>query len=178
MEMVKRVPRLKQWSKFHKSSRSGKKAYILYWDHFGVDLSGAAFVQSVNHCFFRHLKGKVFFAVTAFFLILPSVLSLIFRSNRVKPSDALHLNRNAIRRVVESHHASNARVFGSVLHGQDTDGSDLDILIDPTPETTLMDVATIQVELQRLLGVTVDVLTPKALPDSFRNQVLAEAVPV
>ena len=57
-------------------------------------------------------------------------------------------------------------------------GSDLDILIDPTPETTLMDVARIQVELQRLLGVSVDVLTPRALPDAFRNHVLAEAMPV
>lgn len=96
----------------------------------------------------------------------------------LKPSDALHLNRAAIRRVVESHRARNARVFGSVLRGQDTDGSDLDILIDPTPETTLMDVAAIQVELERLLGVSVDVLTPRALPDSFRSRVLSEAVPV
>ncbi|CAD5366835.1 Nucleotidyltransferase [Rubrivivax sp. A210] len=96
----------------------------------------------------------------------------------MKPSEALASNRAAIRQVVESHRACNARVFGSVLHGQDTEGSDLDILIDPTPNTTLMDVAAIQVELERLLGVTVDVLTPRALPDSFRNRVLSEAVPV
>lgn len=96
----------------------------------------------------------------------------------MKPSDALNLHRAMIRHVVESHHARNARIFGSVLHGQDTDNSDLDILIDPTPETTLMDVAAIQVELQRLLGISVDVLTPKALPDAFRNRVLSEAVPV
>jgi len=69
-------------------------------------------------------------------------------------------------------------VFGSVLRGQGTDGSDLDILIDPTLETTLMDVAAIQADLQRLLGVSVDVLTPKALPDSFRSQILSEAEPV
>ena len=96
----------------------------------------------------------------------------------MKPSEALASNRAAIRRVVESHRARNARVFGSVLHGRDTEGSDLDILIDPTPETTLMDVATIQVELQRLLGVSVDVLTPRALPDVFRSRILEEAIPV
>ena len=45
-------------------------------------------------------------------------------------------------------------------------------------QATLMDVAAIQVELQRLLGVSVDVLTPRALPDEFRNQVISEAVPV
>ena len=96
----------------------------------------------------------------------------------MKPSEALASNRAVIRQVVESHRARNARVFGSVLHGQDTDSSDLDLLIDPTSETTLMDVAAIQVELQRLLGVSVDVLTPRALPDSFRNHVLSEAVPI
>ena len=96
----------------------------------------------------------------------------------MKPSIALQTNRAAIRTVVERHRACNARVFGSVLRGDDHEGSDLDILIDPTPNTTLMDVAKIQVELEKLLGVSVDVLTPKALPDKFRNSVLAEAVPV
>ncbi|TRZ69097.1 MAG: nucleotidyltransferase [Comamonadaceae bacterium] len=96
----------------------------------------------------------------------------------MKPSLALQTNRAAIRTVVERHRGSNARVFGSVLHGDDHEGSDLDILIDPTPNTTLMDLAKIQVELETLLGVSVDVLTPKGLPDKFRNSVLAEAVPV
>jgi hypothetical protein len=96
----------------------------------------------------------------------------------MRPSLALQTNRAAIRSVVERHRGSNARVFGSVLHGDDHEGSDLDILIDPTPNTTLMDVAKIQVELETLLGVSVDVLTPKSLPEKFRNSVLAEAVPV
>ena len=96
----------------------------------------------------------------------------------MKPSEALASNRIAIRRVVEARRACNARVFGSVLHGRDIDGSDLDLLIDPTPETTLMEMAAIQGELQGLLGVTVDVLIPKALPDAFRGRVLSEAVTV
>jgi len=96
----------------------------------------------------------------------------------LKPSEALHLNRAAIRLVVEAHHARNARVFGSVLHGQDTESSDLDILIDPTPETTLFDIGAIRHKLGKLLGVPVDVLTPNALPDRFRALVIAEALPV
>jgi predicted nucleotidyltransferase len=96
----------------------------------------------------------------------------------MKPSLALQNHRAAIRAVVERHRASNARVFGSVLHGDDQEGSDLDILIDPTTNTTLMDVAKIQVELEELLGVSVDVLTPNALPDKFRSFVLAEAAAV
>jgi predicted nucleotidyltransferase len=50
--------------------------------------------------------------------------------------------------------------------------------VDPTPETTLLDIGAIRHELTELLGVEVDVLTPNALPDSFREAVLAQAVPV
>lgn len=96
----------------------------------------------------------------------------------MRPSEALKSNRAAIRRVVESHRARNARVFGSVLHGRDTNDSDLDLLIDPTPETTLFDIGAIRLELRKLLGVPVDVLTPNALPEKFRAAVLAEARPV
>lgn len=96
----------------------------------------------------------------------------------MKPSQALALHREDIRRIVESHRARNARVFGSVLHGHDTEDSDLDILVDPTPDTTLFDIGAIRHELLQLLGVQVDVLTPKALPDKFRSAVLSEARPV
>jgi len=96
----------------------------------------------------------------------------------MRPSEILALNRAAIREVVQSHRARNARVFGSVLHGQDTDDSDLDLLIDPTPETTLFDIGAIRHELGKLLGIPVDVLTPNALPDRFRATVLAQARPV
>jgi len=96
----------------------------------------------------------------------------------MKPSTVFEIKRDVIRAVVARHNASNARVFGSVVHGSDNEGSDLDILIDPTPKTSLMDVAKIQVELEALLGVKVDVLTPNALPEKFRHVVLAEALPV
>jgi len=96
----------------------------------------------------------------------------------MKPSIALQTHRLAIRTVVERHNARNARVFGSVLYGEDQEGSDLDILIDPTPDTTLFDIGAIRHELLQLLGVQVDVLTPNALPDSFRAKVINEARPV
>jgi predicted nucleotidyltransferase len=90
----------------------------------------------------------------------------------------LSFTYNGFPRVVERHRACNARVFGSVLHGNDHEGSDLDILIDPTPETTMFDIGAIRHELLQLLGVNVDVLTPNALPDAFREKVISEALPV
>ena len=96
----------------------------------------------------------------------------------MKPSTALRQYRNEIRQIVTKHHAENARVFGSVLKGEDRDDSDLDLLVDTTPETTLMDLGAIRLELKRLLTVEVDVLTPGGLPESFREQVLREASPL
>ena len=96
----------------------------------------------------------------------------------MRPSAALNVHRHSIRRIVEAHRVSNPRVFGSVVTGDDVDGSDLDILIDPTQETTLFDIGAIRHELLQLLGVPVDVITPNALPDKFRASVLAQAVPL
>ena len=94
----------------------------------------------------------------------------------MRPSVALQQHRDEIRRIALSHRVTNVRVFGSVLHGKDTDDSDLDLLVEPTSETTLMDIGAIQYELKKLLGITVDVLTPNALPNKFRAQILTEAV--
>ena len=69
-------------------------------------------------------------------------------------------------------------VFGSVLHGSDTVDSDLDILVDTTQDTTLFDLGAIRYKLRNLLGVPVDVLTPGALPEKFRQTVISEARPV
>ena len=96
----------------------------------------------------------------------------------MKPSEALAHHRLSIRRIVESHRASNTRVFGSVAQGTDSESSDLDLLIDPSAETTLFDIGAIRHELIQLLGMPVDVLTPQALPEKFRAAVLAGAVPV
>ncbi len=93
----------------------------------------------------------------------------------MKPSTALEHHREAIRQIIARHHVANAKVFGSVLRGQDTEDSDLDLLVDTTTKTTLMDIGAIRFELKLLLGIEVDVLTPNSLPDRFRDQILREA---
>lgn len=93
----------------------------------------------------------------------------------MRPSVALLNHREAIRAIALRHRVTNVRVFGSVVHGDDTEGSDLDLLVEPTQETTMMDIAKIQLELSHLLPVAVDVLTPNGLPAKFRGQVIAEA---
>lgn len=96
----------------------------------------------------------------------------------MKPSAALDLKRSAVRDVVGRFRTANPRVFGSVLRGTDQDGSDLDLLVDALPGATLFDLGGLLEELQDILGVPVDLLTPDDLPPRFRDHVLAEAIPV
>ena len=96
----------------------------------------------------------------------------------MRPSLALNQQRTTVRETARRFRVANPRVFGSVLHGTDQDGSDLDLLVDALPGATLFDLGGLQDELESLLGVHVDVLTPSDLPLKFRAQVLAEAQPV
>jgi uncharacterized protein len=97
---------------------------------------------------------------------------------RMRPSEILPQHRDAIRRIVLDSGMANPRLFGSVVHGDDADDSDLDLLVDPSPETSLLDIAKLQIELEPKMGIKVDIRTPKFLPVTFRDKVLAEAVPV
>lgn len=96
----------------------------------------------------------------------------------MKPSVVLESKRAAVREATTRYRAGNPRVFGSVIHGTDRDGSDLDLLVDPLPGATLFDLGGLQVELEEMLGVHVDLLTPGDLPLKYRDQVLAQAEPV
>ena len=96
----------------------------------------------------------------------------------MKPSRAIDLKRIEVREVMSRFRAANPRVFGSVLHGADREDSDLDLLVDALPGATLFDLGGLQVELEELLGVPVDLLTPGDLPPGMRERVLAEAQPV
>jgi predicted nucleotidyltransferase len=69
-------------------------------------------------------------------------------------------------------------LFGSVLHGTDRDDSDLDLLVDALPGTTLFDLGELQDELESMLGIHIDLLTPADLPQKYREEILAEAKPI
>ena len=96
----------------------------------------------------------------------------------MRPSLVLDMKRSAVREAVSRFRTANLRVFGSVLHGTDQDGSDLDLLVDALPGATLLDLGGLLDELESLLGIHIDLLTPGDLPPKFRAMVLAEARPV
>ncbi|MDO5680012.1 MAG: nucleotidyltransferase family protein [Pelistega sp.] len=97
----------------------------------------------------------------------------------MRPSEILASNRDAVLAIFAKYpKLVNPRVFGSVASGQDTELSDIDFLVDDLPQATLFDLGGLYVELNELLGVNVDVVTPGDLPQKFRDIVIKEAVPL
>ena len=97
----------------------------------------------------------------------------------MKPSEVLEKNREAIREVTRRNKAANPRVFGSVARGEDRLDSDLDILVDALPGTTLFDLGGLLEELQDLMaGTEIHLLTPGDFPTKMRDRVLEEAKPI
>ena len=93
----------------------------------------------------------------------------------MRPSEALPQHREAIRELVLRAGMANPRVFGSVLRGEDTGDSDLDILVDPAPRASLLAMELLQSRLASVTGVKVDLRTPEEIHPKFRDKVLAEA---
>ena len=91
-------------------------------------------------------------------------------------SQQLKTQRQAILRIVQIYGAKNLRIFGSVARGEDDDKSDLDLLVDLEPGRSLFDLGGLAIDLQDLLGCSVDVVTEKGLKQRIRDRVLQEAI--
>ncbi|MBP2548765.1 putative nucleotidyltransferase [Neorhizobium galegae] len=93
----------------------------------------------------------------------------------MRPSEVLEKNRDVIRRLVAKHKVTNPRVFGSVARGEDREDSDLDILVDTLPDTTLFDLGGLQSDLEKHLEIRIDVATSGRLRPRVRDRIMAEA---
>lgn len=90
----------------------------------------------------------------------------------------LKAKRREIIEIAARHGAHNVRVFGSVARGDAVPDSDIDFLVDVEPGTSLMDLGGLLMDLQELLGCSVDIVTEKGLRPRIRDRVLSEARPL
>lgn len=83
---------------------------------------------------------------------------------------------DALAALCHRHHIRRLSIFGSAIHGELTDQSDLDVLVEfETGCTPGLAFFRIQRELSELLGRPVDLNTPEDLSPHFRNAVMREA---
>lgn len=108
----------------------------------------------------------------------PESLERILSAARTRPSIPLAVYADAILDQARRFHLDNVRVFGSALRGQDTEHSDIDLLVSLTPAASLFDLGGFAHEVERLTGFDVDILTDDLEDDEHFAHVLTEAVPL
>ena len=97
----------------------------------------------------------------------PEVRDRLIAAMRPRPSDALRGHESAVLHIAARNGATRVRVFGSVAKGSDTVDSDLDLLVDPAPTTSLFDLFHLEDEIAELLGVHVDVVSVRTASDEM-----------
>ena len=79
--------------------------------------------------------------------------------------ELIEAKRAEIREVVRRHRGRTVAVFGSVARGDESSSSDIDLLVEFEPGSSLFDLLHITEELEELLGVPVDVISAGGLKD-------------
>ena len=90
----------------------------------------------------------------------------------------LQQKREAILEIARRYGASDIRIFGSVARGDNTEASDVDLIVRFEPGRSLFDHGGLLMDLQDLLGVKVDVISEDGMRERFRNHVMKEAIPL
>lgn len=88
----------------------------------------------------------------------------------------LKKNRQAILAIADEYGVYDVRVFGSVARGEETEQSDIDLLVKVKSGHSLLDLGGFLFDVRKLLDSDVDVVTDKGLRPRIREQVLREAV--
>ncbi|MBN8733816.1 MAG: nucleotidyltransferase family protein [Acidobacteria bacterium] len=90
--------------------------------------------------------------------------------------EELRGRRAEIVQVTARHGAGNVAVFGSVARGEETEESDVDLLIDVVGPTSAWFPGGLVAELEEMFGRRVQVVTRRSLHARIRETVLREAV--
>lgn len=97
----------------------------------------------------------------------PDVRDRLIAAMRPRPSDALRGHEAEVLSIAVRYGATRVRVFGSVAKGADTIESDLDLLVDPAPTTSLFDLFRMEDEIADLLGIAVEVVSARTASDEM-----------
>jgi len=80
--------------------------------------------------------------------------------------------------VLKKYEVKRAAFFGSIVRGEATEDSDIDLLIEFEGRKSLLDLVGLKLELQELLGREVDIITYKSLHPLLKERILNEQVVV
>ena len=90
----------------------------------------------------------------------------------------LKQKREEILDIAAKHGAQNVRLFGSAVRGEETESSDIDLLVQVGPDASPWFPAGLILDLEELLGLSVDIVTEDSIHRLLRRRILKEAVPL
>jgi len=83
----------------------------------------------------------------------------------------------ALQAAARRHHLGQVLVFGSFARGQARPDSDVDLLVDPAPEVSQVEISAFHAEAEAILGRKVDVVTRNTLEPVRHRKILEQARP-
>ena len=92
--------------------------------------------------------------------------------------EQIRQQRDAILELAARHGIRKVRLFGSVVRGEATVASDVDVLVDFEPGRSLLDQVGFEQELEELIGCPVDVVAEGGISPYLETRILQEAQPL
>jgi len=93
-------------------------------------------------------------------------------------NDQMQPIREKIISILHRNDVKSASFFGSIVRGEMTEESDVDLLVEFVGKKSLLDIAHLKNELEDAINRRVDVLTYKSLHPYLKERILAEQVPI
>ena len=84
--------------------------------------------------------------------------------------------REILVEVLKKYGVRKAAIFGSVARGDDTEDSDIDIIVEFVDGKSLLDLVALKLELQKMLGKEIDIITYNSIHPLLKEKILSEQV--
>lgn len=93
-------------------------------------------------------------------------------------NEQMQIAREKVREILQKNGIRRAAFFGSIVRGELTDKSDIDILVEFEGHKSLLDLAGLKLDLEDALERPVDLLTYRSIHPLLKERILAEQVPI
>ena len=80
--------------------------------------------------------------------------------------------------ILKRYHVNRAGIFGSIVRGEETKESDIDVLVEIERRMSLLDFVGLKLELEDALGRKVDLGEYSTIKPIIREQILSEEVAI
>ena len=93
-------------------------------------------------------------------------------------SKIIRNHRRQILELARKRGVLSVSVFGSIAKGDEGRDSDIDLLAEPEPYCSLLDLISLKHDIEDLTGRKVDVVSRKGLSPYLADQIIKESIPL